>query len=250
MQNCTLQDNSPGGLLVSHGSIAEIADSTITHNYDGMLSDNATIVFRGVVKVNNNRNFGIGAGANATLEVSEGSLEASGNGGNGINLNGAFFSIGCFTDCRVTANDNGVDGMFLGASTLVTLGDGPPGSTAVTAMNNKGNGITLVTAATLANIVTGRYTLKGNTMGLSVGDASVVMVGGLDVEGNTIGLLSDGAGSLNLSSIPPNPSVVRTNRTADADLRFGTRITVDGVAFGTPLKCEPTVLSRGTTKCP
>jgi hypothetical protein len=39
------------------------------------------------------------------------------------------------------------------------------------------------------------------------------------------------------------------NGTTDIDLRFGTRITVSGVAVDT-LKCDGTTLSRGGIKCP
>jgi hypothetical protein len=77
----------------------------------------------------------------------------------------------------------------------------------------------------------------------------MLTVGGLNVEGNGTGLLADGAGSLTLVSIPPNPSAIQNNSATDTDLRFGTRVTVNGAVLGN-LKCDTTVLSRGTTKCP
>ena len=75
------------------------------------------------------------------------------------------------------------------------------------------------------------------------------MIGGLDVQGNGTGLLADGAGSLTLVSIPPNPSAIQGNMSVDTDVRFGTRIMVDGAVLG-KLVCDATVLSRGSTKCP
>ena len=100
------------------------------------------------------------------------------------------------------------------------------------------------------NLGAGRFVLKGNAVGLTVGtESSVLSVGGFDVQNNGTGLLADGAGSLVLVSIPPNPAAFQSNTTADADLRFGTRITVSGAGFG-KVVCDATVLSRGTTKCP
>src|SRR5262249_34091333 len=126
-----------------------------------------------------------------------------------------------------------------------------PGSTVVTAMNNKGSGISVQADSSLINISAGRFALKGNAIALNVGNESLLlMIVGLDVQTNVTVLLADAAGTLTLLAVPPNPSAVRNNTAADADLRFGTRVTVDGVTFGTPLKCDGTVLSRGSTKCP
>jgi hypothetical protein len=55
-------------------------------------------------------------------------------------------------------------------------------------------------------------------------------------------------GTLTLVSTPTNPSAITSNGT-DVDLRFGTRVTINGVTVGT-IMCDGTVLSRGTTVCP
>jgi hypothetical protein len=62
-------------------------------------------------------------------------------------------------------------------------------------------------------------------------------------------LLADAAGALTLVSLAPNPSVIQNNKTVDVDLRFGTRSTINGVTIGT-VKCDATVLSRGTKTYP
>ena len=57
--------------------------------------------------------------------------------------------------------------------------------------------------------------------------------------------------SKTLVSIPPNPSAI-TNNGTDVDLKFGTRVTFDGVTLGT-ITCDATVLSRdaaGNPVCP
>jgi nitrous oxidase accessory protein NosD len=101
-QKCTIQDNIPAGVVVLDGSIAEIADSVLTHNHDGILGVSSLVVFKGVMKANNNQNFGVGAENGSTLEVRDGSLEASGNGGNGFNLTTSSLNSGinCEPGCQ------------------------------------------------------------------------------------------------------------------------------------------------------
>jgi len=77
--------------------------------------------------------------------------------------------------------------------------------------------------------------------------ASVLIVGGLNLTQNGAGLSAHGAGTLNIVSVPPNPSNVDQNQ-IDFDLGFGTRITTDGVGF-TSVSCDDTVLTRGIV-CP
>ena len=96
---------------------------------------------------------------------------------------------------------------------------------------------------------TGKFVLENNATGLSfVNNAGAVIRGGLNVQNNGTGVLADGAGTLALISIPPNPALIEHNGT-DVDLRFGTRVTFDGVTIGS-ITCDATVLSRGTTVCP
>jgi hypothetical protein len=184
------------------------------------ITNASVVVFKGSVKINNNRGEGIAAGAYTALEVREGSLEVSGNATNGIFLSGASLNIGigCSLGCRIMANDNGGDGLSIGGGQLVIGGNAPPGNTVVTAMNNKGSGVNLLGFSSLVNTGTGRFVLKGNAVGLNVGsESSVLMIGGLDVENNATCLLADGAGSPTLVSIPPNPSAIRSNGAADVD---------------------------------
>jgi hypothetical protein len=75
--------------------------------------------------------------------------------------------------------------------------------------------------------------------------ASALIVGGLNLTQNGAGISANGAGTLTLVSVPPNPSTV-DNNAADFDLGFGTRLTIDGVAH-TTLYCDGTALVRGAT---
>jgi Periplasmic copper-binding protein (NosD) len=252
VQGTTIQDNAEAGIIVAEASEAEITDCSITHNGDvGIIAVNQSFaLLRGSIRANNNR-VGLWAGGNSSVEVRGGTLEASSNAENGINLAGAsltIFGLPSSSGTAITTNNNGADGIFDAGGLIVFYG--PPANHLITALNNKGSGIDLQAFATLANLTSARFILKGNATGLTVtGESSVTMIGGLDVQGNGTGLLADGAGSLTLASIPPNPSIIQGNTAVDTDVRFGTRITVGGAILG-KLVCDPTVLSRGTTKCP
>jgi hypothetical protein len=116
--------------------------------------------------------------------------------------------------------------------------------------NNKESGINLGAFASIVNLGGAKFNLTGNAIGLNVGsESSVLAMGGLHIENNNVGILADGAGTLTLASPPRNPSTIRSNTTIDADLRFGTRITVNGAAIEN-IKCDSSSLSRGTVKCP
>jgi hypothetical protein len=93
--------------------------------------------------------------------------------------------------------------------------------------------------------------LENNSVGLQLegGSGARIAGGPLTVRNNVTGVLADGAGTLTLTSDPASPSSITNNSTFDLDLTFGTRATVDGVTIGT-IRCDATVLSRGSTVCP
>jgi Right handed beta helix region len=251
VQNTILRENTDG-IEVLNGSVAEIADCTVINNVDGIdVVNGSSAIFTGSVKVNNNGK-GVSGFGSSTLELRGGTLEASGNGTEGISMSGSSFNIFGIPESlggSIVVNENGTDGILIGGGQLV-IEASEPASRVITALNNKGSGINLPGFASVVNLGAAKFVLKGNAVGLNLGtESSLLTVGGLNVEGNGTGLLADGAGSLTLISIPPNPSAIQGNTVADTDLRFGTRMTVNGATLGN-LKCDATVLSRGTTKCP
>jgi hypothetical protein len=107
---------------------------------------------------------------------------------------------------NITVNANGTDGMLIGGGQLVIFGS--PGSKVITALDNKGSGINLPGFASITNLGGAKFVLGRNATSLSMGiESSMVMIGGLNLESNTTGLLADGAGSLLLAPNPANPSV-------------------------------------------
>jgi hypothetical protein len=112
--------------------------------------------------------------------------------------------------------------------------------TGFTIQNGPGEGILGFHGVAFAVLDT---TVQDNT-----GTGSSFQGGPLTVRNNGVGLLADGAGTLSIVSDPSKLSSIADNGT-DADLKFGTRMTFDGVTIGT-ITCNTTVLSRGTTVCP
>jgi len=247
----TVFDHNSAGILIDDGSIAEIADCTVINNIDGIdVVNGSTAIFKGSVKVDDNGK-GVAALAFSILELQGGALEANNNQLEGIELDGSTLRINGIPESlgsSITVNAN-TDGLFIGGGQLV-FNSSVPASAVVTALNNKGSGINVAGFGSIVNLGAAKFVLKGNAVGLNLGtESSLLTVGGLDAESNGTGLLADGAGSLTVISIPPNPSAIQGNILIDTDLRFGTRMTVAGAALGN-LKCDATVLSRGTTKCP
>jgi len=256
IQNTIIQNNY-FGIVVQGGSQAEIDSSEISGNTDGGIGINntSTVVFRGSVKVNRNL-AGISASGNCDLELLGANLEVSGNKTNGIALSGCSFNIRNFgMQSRIIVNENGSDGLFIGGGQLV-IGESFQFGFAgeifheITAVNNSGSGINLAGFASIVNLGGAKFDLRGNATGLNLAsESSLLMIGGLRAQNNGTGILADGAGTVTLVSTPRNPSIVRGNNMSDMDLRFGARMTVNGVVIE-KLICDGTILSRGTTKCP
>ncbi len=252
VQNTIVEANQVGIALLD-GSSGEIADCTITNNTEAGVAivNNSTAAFKGSVRVNGNGEGVTGSGSCA-LEIQGGVLEANGNQKEGLSLSGCDLNIYGIPESNgsaITANGNGTDGILIGGGQFVLFGS-QIGDKTITALNNGANGINLPGFASIVNLGTGKFVLQGNAVGLNLGsESSIVSIGGLNIQNNATGILGDGAGSLTLVSIPPNPSTILGNTTTDINLRFGARMTIGGATVGT-VKCDSTVLSRGSTKCP
>jgi hypothetical protein len=244
------------GLVVQGSSHADIAYSEITGNTDaGMgVADTSSVVIIGSLDVTGNLE-GISGGGHCDLALLGAQLNVSGNRNNGISLSGCSLSVRNFgMQSTIKANENGMDGLFIGGGQLV-IGEsfffGFAGEIfhPIVAAKNGGSGINLPGFASIVNLGGAKFDLHENATGLSLGsESSILMIGGLRAENNGAGILADGAGTLTLVSTPRNPSVIKNN-TTDVELRFGTRMTVSGADVGT-LKCDGTSLSRGSLRCP
>ena len=256
VQNSTIQENY-WGIVVQGSSHAEIENSEITGNTDvGLgITSTSSVAFRGSVKLNRNLE-GISASGTCDLELLGAQLEASGNRSNGIALSGCSLNVRNFgSQSSILVRDNGADGLFIGGGQLVigesfTFGFAGEIFHPIAATRNVGSGINLAGFASIVNLGGAKIELEGNATGLNLGSqSSLLTIGGLHAENNGTGLLADGAGTITLVSTPRNPSIIRGNNDADLDLRFGARMTVAGARIE-KVKCDGTILSRGTTRCP
>jgi hypothetical protein len=256
VQQTTVQQNAASGIAVADGSTADLTDCTIQGNGFGIdVFTSSSAILRGAIIISQNKGNGAEVNGQSILEIRGAQVQMNDNGGIGLVAGSGQVAIFGFTASQgstLTANGNGDFGIIISGSQLTILGsDFGSGANVITAANNGADGI-LVSAGVIASpFGTGKFVLENNvTAGLNlINGAGANITGGLSVRNNDTGVLADGAGTITLASIPPNPSTITDNSTFDVDLKFGTRTTFDGVTIGT-ITCDATVLSRGSTVCP
>lgn len=251
VQQTTVQQNATTGIAVADGSTADLTDCTIHGNGFGIdVFTSSSAILRGTININQNKGNGAEVNGQSILEIRGAQVQMNDNGGIGLVAGSgqvAIFGFSASQGSTLTANGNGDSGIIIGGSQLIIFGSG---ANIITASNNGVAGILVGAGFITSPFGAGKFVIENNTTGLNfINGAGAVIVGGLNVQNNGTGVLADGAGTLTLVSIPPNPSAIENNGT-DVDLAFGTRATfLDGVTIGT-IACDATVLSRGTTVCP
>jgi hypothetical protein len=259
VQHTTVQQNAAAGIAVADGSTADLTDCTIQGNGGGIdVFTSSSAILRGDISISQNKSDGATVNGQSMLEIRGAQVQMNDNGGIGLVAGSgqvAIFGFSASQGSTLTANGNGGWGIIIFGSQFTILGsDFGSGANVITAANNGADGI-LVSAGVIASpFGTGKFVLENNvTAGLNlINGAGANITGGLSIRNNDTGVLADGAGTITLASIPPNPSTITDNSTFDVDLKFGTRATFDGITIGT-ITCDATVLSRdstGTKVCP
>lgn len=251
VSNTTVQDSLDDGIVATLNSNLTIADSTVTRSGDDGISVTqvSSVFFEGVIVTKDNVDDGIVIADSSTGDIRKAIIQTNHNGDAGIIVgDDAVLFTGAGEDVgQIFANNNGQDGILLfNAVTLEATGGG-----VINAFENGRTGIRLIGNAV---IVSARgnsvFNLKKNPIGIHFDvQSGAFIVGGLNVSENNVGLLADGANTVSVISIPPNPSKIINNTALDVDLRFGTRTTLNGAEIGS-IECDNTVLSRGSTICP
>jgi Right handed beta helix region len=264
VKDTTTQNNGLNGIFLNNNSSAELTDVEVKDN--GRLGiavfNNSTTVLKGHISSTgsgsngstaSNSN-GIAVQSGSMLEIRGAAVEASNNGGNGVDIIDSQAIIFGYPESQgsiLTAHNNGGDGIFVATGSLSFFGEAV-GLYTISASNNGGSRITIeIGGAVVSPFAAAKFIIENNQQnGLNVGGGgSALIIGGLTVQNNQIGLLANGAGTLTLFSVPPNPSSIENNSETDVDLKFGTRVTFQDVAIGS-ITCDATVLSRGSTVCP
>lgn len=251
VRNTTVQDSAEDGIVATLNSNITVIDSTVERSGDDGISVTqvSSVFFEGTIVTTGNADDGIVIADSSTADIRKAVIQTNKNGDAGIIagddavlFTGAGDQIG-----KVFANNNGQDGILLfNAVTLEATGGGQ-----ISAIGNGRSGIRLIGNSV---IVSARgnsvFAMESNPIGIHFDvQSGAFIVGGLNVVGNNIGLLADGANTVSIISIPPNPSKIIGNSEIDVDLRFGTRSTINGAEIGS-IRCDNTVLSRGSTVCP
>src|SRR5262245_52009445 len=190
------------------------------------------------------------------LEIRGAVVQTSNNTFNGLSVSGAQAAIWAFPESQgssLTATGNGFAGIGIAEANFQSGGGSRPN--VISASNNGAYGLFLpIGGAIDSPFGSMQFIASGNPVGLYLGIGSRVLVhGALTIQNNKTGVLADGGDTLNVNAspapIPPAPSSISANET-DVDLRFGAHaIFGNAVTIGT-LKCDKTVLSRGTIVCP
>jgi hypothetical protein len=260
VKDTTLQNNGVAGIFLNNNSSAELIDVEVKDS-GGIgiaLQNNSTAVCKGHISSTGSGSNGIAVQSGSTLEIRGASVEASKNGGGGVDIVDSQAIIFGYPESQgsiLTAHNNGGDGIFVATGSLSFFGGAFAGTgslATISASNNGGSGIAIgLDGAVVSPFGAAKFMIENNQRrGLDVSEGgSGLIIGGLTVQNNQTGLLADGAGTLTLISVPSNPSSIENNTGTDVDLSFGTRATFVGVTIGS-ITCDATVLSRGSTVCP
>jgi hypothetical protein len=206
-------------------------------------------------------------GSGTTLLVHENGTTGQFGGGVVVSQNASFTTQSAGSGATLTAQDNLGRGVIVNESSLMFVGGGT-----VTIQGN--------TAGGLQAFENSQVVFQGTTLAAQIsqngvngvevnGNASLRFTGGTTVSRNAvrgIWLINDAYGNLtnitiqdngttgieaSNSSLSVNTSTISGNRgSSDIALSFGTRAFLNGNTIGTPIVCDETVVSIGTTVCP
>lgn len=260
-----VHSNGNVGVLVDHARL-NVVDGSYDGNQGGIDAiNNASVVLKGSVSLQNNIIFGIAASNGSSLELRGAALTASNNQLAGVIVEGgnlAVFNFGVSQGSQVLADNNGLCGFVLVGGGFVDVVAPPPlhfsGINLFRAQNNGGCGILMGTGSKLESVFgAATFQLEGNGVGMQVGGNSDVSInGGLNIANNFgPGLVADGAGVITLAPLDPSPppalpTIIDGNGGPNVILNFGSRATfATNVTVGS-IVCDGTALSRGSAVCP
>ncbi len=255
LDDLVVRDHGTVGVSVDRSHL-DISGLSLTGNGSSGLDayTSSTVVLTGQIVAIGNGGDGLVANGKTFLELRGASVTASNNAGSGVSvINDSRLQIFSFPEAQgstITADSNGFAGIGVLGAAMGVVGSQYFGSGAnvITATNNV-FGFFMPAGSILSPHATAKFVANNNFIGMLIEDGgSLLVVGGLDVAQNSVGISASGAGTLTMVSVPPNPSAVDANQT-DMALDFGTRATIDGVAL-TSLVCDATVLVRGSAACP
>ena len=226
VKDTTMQNNGVGGIFLNNNSSAELTDVEVKDSGGIGIAvyNNSTAVLKGhISSTGSGRTVGgsngIAVQSGSTLEIRGASVQASHNAGGGVDIVDSQAIIFGYPESQgsiLTAEHNDVGRHFCGERQPELFLWGAFEAYTISASNNGGSGITIEIGGAVVSPGWGREVHDREQPAERVnvgGGGSALIIGGLTVQNNQTGLLADGAGTLTLVSIPPNPSIIKDNST-------------------------------------
>lgn len=257
--NLSIRDNSSHGILVIGNSFAELSNVSILRS--GTIGlyvlNGSSAVLERRIRVRESGQNGIAIDTASSVEARGADVMSTNNAQDGFSIESesAWRILGApeSEGTMLIAENNGRAGLFLGQSTLTITGGGPFAGNFTVNLSNNGTFGMLVPlgGAVISPRASARFIIENNPAAgmLFQGGSSALIVGGLSVQNNGVGLIADGADDIALIGDEGNPSSIENNVNVDVNYSFGTHSTINGVAVGA-IACDDTVLSRGSVVCP
>jgi parallel beta helix pectate lyase-like protein len=160
VKDTTMQNNGLEGIFLNNNASAELTDVEVKNS--GRLGiavfNNSTAVLKGQVSSTGNGSNGSGASNSNGIAVQSGSMleirgavvQASNNGGGGVDIVDSQAVIFGYPESQgsvLTAHNNGADGIFVANGSLTVLS----AATDISASNNGGSGITIEIGGAVAS---------------------------------------------------------------------------------------------------
>lgn len=255
LSHLVVKDNATVGISIDRSQF-ELSNIEASSNGTGGLDifSMSTVVATGPIDASDNRGDGIAINGKTFFELRGSNIVTNGNAGSGLSvINDSRLQVFSFPEAQgsgVTASNNGFAGIGILGSELGVVGSQFFGSGAnIFSVNNNVIGFFMPAGAILSPHATAQFQASGNQIGMLFEDGGkALIVGGVNLSENGLGLQADGANTINIVSVPPNPSQV-VNNDLDVNAAFGSRLTFTDVESES-LVCDSTVLVRGTLTCP
>ena len=258
LANLDVHDHQTVGVTVD-ASYVELSDINAHENRTGFdFFTGATVIATGPLTASDNAGAGFEVNAQSRLELRGSIVETANNGGDGMTIvNDALLVILSFPESVgsgvVAKNNAGAAGIFVANSSVSVVGSNFTGSGAnVFDISGHGVGMLFIAANLSEPFATAQFNVASNGVGMLFTDSSdAFIVGGLNVSGNQIGILGDGAGVLRLQQDADNPSEITNNRELDVLMSFGSRIDLRPDVTVGSFVCDGSVITpREGTPCP
>lgn len=252
LQQVEIQGHDRG--IVASASSLELLDVTIAGGATGMQAiGGSSVLVTGDVEVRDTalEAFSILGGFG---ELRGGHLNIHNNSGLSlVVVGGSSLTVLGYRDSASTmvrVHDNSGPGILLANGTL-EIGGAEPTIPTIESFNNQGPGVVMAAGRLLSAVGWARVRIYGNPVGIvAEADSNIWMQGGLEVDGNFgPGLVV--SGSVLTLGTGINPVEISGNGGPDVILSFGSRSSINAATtIGSPLFCDPTVLSDGGVSCP